>query len=80
MRDVKHAAGDRDVLVHGAGIAQRALPSGLLDEMEITLVPVVLGEGRRLFDHLGIEPRQLERVRVLEGDHGVTHLHYRVSP
>lgn len=79
MREAKQAAGDRDVLVHGAGIAQRALPAGLLDEIEITVVPVLLGEGRRLFDHLEAEPRQLERVRVLEGDDGVTHLRYRVQ-
>ena len=44
MRDAKLAAGDKDVLVHGAGIAQRALAAGLLDELEIHLVPVLLGE------------------------------------
>lgn len=79
VRDAKDAAGDRNVLVHGAGVvAQRALTEGLLDELEISLVPVLLGEGRRLFEHLGIEQRELERTRVLEGDGGVTHLHYRV--
>jgi dihydrofolate reductase len=78
VRDAKHAAGDRNVLVHGAAIPQRALTAGLLDELEIHLVPVLLGEGRRLFEHLGVEPRELERVRVLEGDGGVTHLRYRV--
>ena len=78
VRDAKHAAGDKNVLVHGAGIAQRALLAGLLDELEIHLVPVLMGEGRRLFEHLGAGQRQLERVRVLEGDGGVTHLRYRV--
>ena len=78
MRDAKDAAGDRNVLVHGAGIAQRAITAGLLDEIEIHLVPVLFGDGRRLFEHLGIEHRELERVRVLEGDGGVTHLRYRV--
>jgi dihydrofolate reductase len=78
MRDAKHAAGDKNVLVHGAGIAQRALTAGLLDELEIHLVPVLLGDGRRLFEHLGIEQRELERIRVLEGEGGVTHLRYRV--
>src|SRR5688572_15368624 len=53
MRDARHAAGDKNVLVHGAGIAQRALKAGLLDELEIHLVPVLLGDGRRLFEHLG---------------------------
>lgn len=58
--------------------AQRALTAGLLDELEIHLIPVLLGEGRRLFEHLGTEQRELERVRVLEGKGGVTHLRYRV--
>jgi len=78
VREAKQAAGDKDVLVHGAGITQRALTAGLLDELEIHLVPVLLGEGRPLFAHLGVEPRELERTRVLEGEGGVTHLHYRV--
>jgi dihydrofolate reductase len=78
VRDAKHAAGDSNVGVHGASIAQRALAAGLLDELEIHLIPVLLGEGRRLFEHLGVEQRELERVRVLEGDSGVTHLRYRV--
>lgn len=79
VRNAKHAAGDNNVLVHGAGlITQRALTIGLLDELEISLVPVLFGAGRRLFEHLGIEHRELERTRVLEGDGGVTHLHFRV--
>jgi len=77
MAEAKQAAGDRNVLVHGAGVAQLALAAGVLDELEIHLVPVLLGQGRRLFDHLGPEHVELERTRVLEGD-GVTHLHYRV--
>lgn len=78
MRDAKQAAGDRNVMVHGAGIVQRGLPAGLIDELEIHLVPVLFGEGRRLFEHLGVEQRELERVRVLEGEGGVVHLRYRV--
>lgn len=79
VREAKAVAGDKNVLVHGPGIAQRALPAGLLDEIEIHLVPVLLGEGRRLFEHLGVEQRQLERSRVLQGDDGVTHLRFRVQ-
>ncbi len=79
VRDAKHAAGDKNVLVHGAGIAQRALSAGLLDELEIHLIPVLLGDGRRLFEHLGIEQRELERTRIIEGEAGVTHMHYRVQ-
>jgi dihydrofolate reductase len=78
MRNAKQAAGDRNVLVHGASIAQRALSAGLLDELEIHLIPVLLGDGRRLFEHLGKDQRELERIRVLEGEAGVTHLRYRV--
>jgi dihydrofolate reductase len=77
MAEAKRAADDRDVLVHGAATAQLALAAGLLDELEIHLVPVLLGEGRRLFENLGPEHIELERTRVLEGE-GVTHLHYRV--
>ena len=74
------AAGDKNVLVHGgASTAQRALNAGLLDELEIHLVPVLLGDGLRLFEHLGLEHRGfLQRERVLEGQGGVTHLRYRV--
>ena len=78
IRDARLAAGRKPVLVHGAGIAQRALQAGLLDELEIHLIPVLLGGGRLLFENLGLDHRELERVRVLEGEGGVTHLRYRV--
>jgi dihydrofolate reductase len=71
------AAGDRAVMVHGAGAAQALLRAGLLDEMEIHLVPVLLGEGRRLFDSLGPAHIELELVRLLEA-RDATHLRYRV--
>jgi dihydrofolate reductase len=77
MTEAKQAAGDKDVLVHGAGTAQLALAAGVLDELEIHLIPVLLGQGRRLFDNLDPEHIELERTRVLEGD-GATHLHYHV--
>jgi dihydrofolate reductase len=79
MAQAKAAAGDANVLVHGADLAQSSLRAGVLDEFEITLIPVLLGEGRRLFDHLGAGHIELERVRVLEGQGGVTHLRYRVT-
>jgi dihydrofolate reductase len=74
MREAKAAAGDQDVLVHGAALAQSLLHEGLLDELEIHLIPVVLGSGRRLF---GADPVELELTRVLDAP-GVTHLRYRV--
>ena len=79
MTQAKEAAGDKDVLVHGAGTAQLALAAGVLDELEIHLVPVLLGQGRRLFDHLDPEHIELERTRILEGEAGVTHMRYRVQ-
>jgi dihydrofolate reductase len=75
MADAKRAAGERNVLVHGAGTARLALAAGVLDEIEIHLVPLLFGEGRRLFEGMGAE---LERTRVLEGEDGVTHVRYRV--
>src|SRR3954451_20712226 len=78
MSEAKRAAGEKNVLVHGAGTAQLALAAGVLDELEIHLVPVLLGQGRRLFDNLDPEHIELERTRVLEGEAGVTHMHYRV--
>jgi dihydrofolate reductase len=79
MTEARRAAGDKNVLVHGVGTAQLALAAGVLDELEIHLIPVLLGQGRRLFDHLGPEHIELERTRVLEGEAGVTHMHYRVQ-
>ena len=73
----KEAAGDRDVLVHGVGCAQAALSAGVLDEVQLHLVPTILGEGRRLFEGIGAEPHEFELVRNIEGP-GVTHLRYRV--
>lgn len=76
MAHAKAAAGARNVMVHGAYTAQRALAAGVLDELEIHQVPVLLGDGRRLFDTLpmGIE---LEIVRVIDTPQA-THIHYRV--
>ena len=78
MARAKEAAGEKDVLVHGAGTAQLALAAGVLDELQIHLIPVLLGEGRRLFEHLGADHIELEQTRVVEGA-GVTHLRYRVA-
>ncbi|WP_236792487.1 dihydrofolate reductase family protein [Amycolatopsis sp. GM8] len=71
------AAGDRAVMVHGASAGQSLLRAGLLDEMEIHLIPVLLGEGRRLFENLGAQHIELELVRQLRAP-DVTHLRYRV--
>ena len=77
FREAARAAGDKDVLVHGAATAQRAIAAGLLDQIEIHLVPVLLGAGRRLFEGSTFPRRELERIRVLSGEGGVTHLRFR---
>jgi dihydrofolate reductase len=79
MTRAKEAAGEKNVLVHGAAVAQLALAAGVLDEMELHVVPVIFGQGRRLFDNLDPEQIELERTRILEGEGGVTHMHYRVQ-
>jgi dihydrofolate reductase len=75
----KQAADGKNVLVHGAATAQLALAAGVLDELELHLIPVLFGQGRRLFDNLGPEHIELEPTRILEGEGGVTHMHYRVQ-
>jgi dihydrofolate reductase len=79
MRQAKEAAGDKDVMVHGADLAQSLLRAGVLDELQIHLIPVLLSEGRRLFDHLGNDHIELELIRVIDAP-GVTHLRYSVRP
>jgi len=78
MTHAKQAAGTKDVLVHGAGVARLALAAGVLDELELHVVQVLFGQGRRLFDGLAGEQIELERTRILEGENGITHLRYRV--
>jgi dihydrofolate reductase len=78
LDQARASAGDKDVSVAGgANIIQQYLSAGLLDEIQIHLVPVLLGEGIRLFDQLGAEQIELERTRVIESP-GVTHLRFRV--
>ena len=76
MTRAKAAAGRRDVMVHGAYTAQRAIEAGVLDEIQIHQVPVLFGQGRRLFDLLPSRV-ELEIVRVIDTPHA-THLRYRV--
>jgi dihydrofolate reductase len=76
MARAKALAGDRDVYVHGAYTAQRALEAGVLDELEISQVPVLFGAGRRLFDLLPAR-LELEIVRVIDTP-AATHIRYRV--
>ncbi len=76
MAQAKAAAGDRNVMVHGAYTAQHALEAGVLDELMIHHIPVLFGGGTRLFDVLPSRI-ELEIIRVLDTPEA-THTHYRV--
>jgi dihydrofolate reductase len=76
MAQAKAAAGDRNVLVHGAYTAQTALEAGVLDELQIHQVPVLFGGGRQQFEVLPARV-ELEILRVIDTPEA-THIRYRV--
>jgi dihydrofolate reductase len=77
LEQAREAAGGKDVaLGGGANVAQQYLRAGLIDEMQLHLVPVLLGDGARLFDNLADAEIELECTRAVEAP-GVTHLTYR---
>jgi dihydrofolate reductase len=78
IAQARAAAGDKDVaVIGGAQTVQQCLQAGLVDELQIDLVPVLLGGGLRLFEQPGSEPVELERIRVIEYP-WFTHLRFRV--
>ena len=78
LAQARKAAGGKDVALGGcANVAQQHLAAGLIDEMQIHLVPVLLGDGARLFDNLAAASVRLECISVVEAP-GVTHLTYRL--
>jgi dihydrofolate reductase len=78
LEQARSAGGGKDVVLWGgANIIQQYLAAGLLDELELHVVPVVLGDGARIFDGLADAQVQLEQMRAVEGP-GVTHVKYRV--
>jgi dihydrofolate reductase len=77
IEQAKAAAGDKYVSLMGASVPQQCLRAGLLDEIQIHLVPTLLRSGTRLFEHLGDRRIELEAVGVVECP-GVTHLRFRV--
>jgi dihydrofolate reductase len=78
VEQAKAAAGDRDVMLHGAYTARTCLRARVLDVLEIQLVPVLFGQGRRLFDGLGPDHIELQLVRTLESPSAL-HLRYEVQ-
>jgi dihydrofolate reductase len=74
----REAAADKDVVIAGGGdTVQQYLAAGLVDELNISVVPLLLGSGERLLDNLGDARLALEQVGSIEAP-GVTHLRYRV--
>jgi len=78
IEKAKQIAGGKDVVVASASIVQQCIKLGLLDNIHIDLVPILLGDGIRLFEHLDLgQPIELESTRVIEAPN-VTHLDFRV--
>ena len=78
LEQARAAAGDRDVQIGGGGdVAQQYIRAGLVDEIQVHLVPLFLGDGVRLFDRVADGPAGLECTRVAESPTGVVHLRYR---
>ena len=78
IEQAQAAAGDKNVSIGGgASTIQQALKAGLVDEARLTVAPVLLGGGVRLFEDLGPDDAEFELVRVIEGPKA-THLKYRV--
>ncbi len=77
VRQARAVAGDKNVVLTTASVLQQALNAGLVDEIMVDVVPVLMGGGVRLFDHLDIAPRDLEIIHAIPAQ-GVTHLAYRV--
>jgi dihydrofolate reductase len=77
VEQARAAAGEKNVAVGAASIVQQCLRAGLLDEVHVDLVPVLIGDGVRLFDNLGTEHIELERTRIIEAP-GVTHMTFGV--
>lgn len=79
LEQAKAAAAGGDVSIGGgADIGQQYLRAGLVDELQITVAPILLGSGRRLFEHLGDTPIRLEQVKAVQSPFA-THLRYRVT-
>src|ERR671933_2234137 len=66
VRQAKAVAGEKDVAVMAASVVQQCIGAGLLDEIGVNLVPVLLGDGVRLFEHLGTTPIELQSTGVIE--------------
>lgn len=79
IQQAKTAAGDKEVNIIGAtSTARQCLQTGLADELQVDIMPVLLGGGLRLFEEIDVESIQLERIKVIELPGGRTHLRFRI--
>ncbi len=79
LEQAQEAAGELDVhIAGGADVARQYLSAGLIDQMQLNVVPLLLGDGARLFETGTGTGRELEQILVVEAP-GVTHLRYRVN-
>jgi dihydrofolate reductase len=77
LEKAKELAGDKDIYITGADVAQQFLKHGLIDEISIHLVPVLFGSGTRLFEHLDKEHISLEVIEVIQTAEAI-HLRFRI--
>jgi dihydrofolate reductase len=77
LQTAKNLAGDKDIYIMGANVAQQFLKRGLIDEVSIHLVPVVFGSGTRLFEGLDSEHISLEILEVIQTAEAI-HMRFRV--
>jgi dihydrofolate reductase len=76
LEQAKAVSGDKDVSIGGgANVVQQYLAAGLLDEIVLSVVPILLGGGARLFDNLGEPTPMLRQVEAVDAP-GVTHIRY----
>ena len=79
LEQATEAADGRDVAIAGgASVARQYLDAALLDEIDLSIVPVLLGRGERLFEGVEVDGIGLEQVRAIDAP-GVTHIKYRVG-
>jgi dihydrofolate reductase len=81
LQQARAAAGEREVAVGGgASVVQQYLRAGLVDEVQLHILPLLLGQGLRLFENKTAgAPGVLERIRVAESPAGVVHVRYRMT-
>lgn len=79
IEQAKAAAGSKTVGIMGANVAGQCIMAGLLDEIRVHIAPFLLGDGIRLFSHLGAHLVELERTRVIKSSSGMTQIHFNVK-